>query len=174
MTQGLVMLFTGDGKGKTTAALGMALRAWGHGMRVLIIQFVKSGRFETGECLAAAHLGERFAIKTLGEGFVFGGEDTGRHREAAQRALAAAQKAVEKGGYDLVVLDEITHALRHGLISEESVLALIAAKPPAMHLVLTGRGAPQALIGRADMVTEMRDVKHHYQGGLAAQKGIEY
>lgn len=174
MSRGLVMVFTGDGKGKTTAALGMALRAWGHGMRVLVIQFVKSARVETGERLAAARLGERFVIKTLGEGFVFEGEDVERHREAARRALETAREAVQSGEYDLVVLDEITHALKHGLITEEAVLALLAAKSPAVHLVLTGRDAPEAIVARADLVTEMRAVKHHYQRGVPAQKGIEY
>ncbi|MEW6447773.1 MAG: cob(I)yrinic acid a,c-diamide adenosyltransferase [Bacillota bacterium] len=174
MKHGLVMIFTGNGKGKTTAAIGTALRAWGHGMRVLIVQFIKSGRVETGECLAAARLGERFVIKTLGEGFVFEGEDVERHRDAARRALEAAREAVQSGDWDLVVLDEITHALRHGLISEEAVLDLIIAKPPLVHLILTGRGASQALIERADTVTEMRCVKHHYEHGLAAQRGIEY
>lgn len=174
MTRGLVMIFTGDGKGKTTAALGAALRAWGHGMRVLIIQFVKSGRVETGESLAATRLGERFVIKTLGEGFVFGGEGVERHREAAERAIAEAREAVEKGEYDMVVLDEITHAINHGLITEEAVLALITAKPPPVHLILTGRGAADALVEHADTVTEMRDIKHHYEHGLAAQRGIEY
>ncbi|MGQ9513391.1 cob(I)yrinic acid a,c-diamide adenosyltransferase [Thermodesulfitimonas sp.] len=172
MAQGLVMVFTGDGKGKTTAALGMALRAWGHGMRVFIVQFVKSDRVKTGERLAAARLGERFVIETLGEGFVSPADDLARHREAAARALAAAREALTSG-YDLVVLDEITHALRHGLVSEEAVLELIAAKP-AVHLVLTGRDAPPALIARADLVTEMRAVKHHYTAGVPAQKGVEY
>ncbi|WP_334110353.1 cob(I)yrinic acid a,c-diamide adenosyltransferase [Thermodesulfitimonas autotrophica] len=173
MAQGLVMVFTGDGKGKTTAALGMALRAWGHGMRVFIVQFVKSDRVMTGERLAAAQLGERFVIQTLGEGFVFPAADRDRHREAAARALAAAREALT-GGYDMVVLDEITHALRHGLVSEEAVLMLIDAKPPAVHLVLTGRDAPPALVERADLVTEMRAVKHHYARGVPAQKGVEY
>jgi len=174
MKQGLVIVFTGDGKGKTTAALGMALRAWGHGMRVLIVQFIKSTRVETGERLAAARLGERFVIKTLGEGFLFGEGDLARHREAAGRALEAAREAVQSGEYDLVVLDEITHALRHGLITEEAVLELVTSKPPAVHLVLTGRDASRTLIERADLVTEMRAVKHHYQRGVPAQKGIEY
>ncbi|MEW6771406.1 MAG: cob(I)yrinic acid a,c-diamide adenosyltransferase [Bacillota bacterium] len=174
MSRGLVMVFTGDGKGKTTAALGMALRAWGHGMRVLVIQFVKSARVETGERLAAARLGERFVIKTLGEGFVFEGEDVERHRVAARRALETAREAVQSGEYDLVVLDEIIHALKHGLVSEEELVALIAAKSPAVHLVLTGRDAPEAIVARADLVTEMRAVKHHYRSGVPAQKGIEY
>lgn len=174
MSRGLVMVFTGDGKGKTTAALGMALRAWGHGMRVLVIQFVKSARVETGERLAAARLGGRFVIKTLGEGFVFEGEDVERHRVAARRALETAREAVQSGEYDLVVLDEIIHALKHGLVSEEELVALIAAKSPAVHLVLTGRDAPEAIIARADLVTEMRAVKHHYRSGVPAQKGIEY
>lgn len=175
MAQGLVIVFTGDGKGKTTAALGMALRAWGHGMRVFIVQFVKSDRVETGERLAAAQLGERFIIKTFGEGFIFPEEeDFGRHREAAERALATAREALTSGAYDMVVLDEITHALKHGLVGEEAVLELVAAKPSTVHLVLTGRDAPPALVACADLVTEMRAVKHHYAQGVPAQKGVEY
>ncbi|MEW6573928.1 MAG: cob(I)yrinic acid a,c-diamide adenosyltransferase [Bacillota bacterium] len=173
MKRGLVMVFTGDGKGKTTAALGLALRAWGHGMRVLVVQFIKSGAVTTGERLAAARLGDGFVIKTLGEGFL-DKKEIERHREAAERALAVAREAVEKGEYDLVVLDEITHAINYGLISEEAVLALIAAKQPPVYLVLTGRGASRALIEPADMVTEMHNIKHHYQRGVAAQEGIEY
>uniref|UniRef100_A0A7C1J831 Cob(I)yrinic acid a,c-diamide adenosyltransferase n=1 Tax=Ammonifex degensii TaxID=42838 RepID=A0A7C1J831_9THEO len=174
MTRGLVMVFTGDGKGKTTAALGMALRAWGHGMRVLVLQFVKSGRLETGERLAAARLGGRFVVKTLGEGFILPSGDLTHHREAAERALATAREALGSNAFDMVVLDEITHVLKHGLLREEEVLALVDAKPAEVHLVLTGRDASPALIARADLVTEMRVVKHHYEAGVRAQKGVEY
>lgn len=174
MKRGLILLFTGNGKGKTTAALGMALRAWGHGMRVLVIQFIKSARVETGERLAAVRLGERFVIRTLGEGFVFEGEDVERHREAARRALETAREAFKSGEHDLVVLDEITLAIKYGLISEEQVLELISLKPPATHLVFTGRDAPRSLVELADTVTEMESVKHHYLQRIEAQKGIEY
>ncbi len=174
MSKGLIIIFTGEGKGKTTAALGMALRAWGHEKKVLVIQFIKTKRFVTGESLAAERLGERFTIKTMGEGFVSGGVDLDRHRIGAQRALDSAREALSNPAIDVVVLDEITWALKYGLISEKQVLDLIALKPPATHLVLTGRDALPSLIEAADVVTEMKCVKHHYQRGVGAQKGVEY
>ncbi|MEW6172519.1 MAG: cob(I)yrinic acid a,c-diamide adenosyltransferase [Bacillota bacterium] len=174
MRRGLVMILTGDGKGKTTAALGMALRAWGHGMRVLIVQFIKSDRVMTGERLAAGRLDDGFSIETTGQGFVFDECDFSRHREAAQRAYSAAREALIEAKYDMVILDEVTWALKYGLVTEEQVLSLLESRPPEVHLVLTGRDAPRVLIERADTVTEMHDVKHHYRTGVGAQKGIEY
>ncbi|MEW6183877.1 MAG: cob(I)yrinic acid a,c-diamide adenosyltransferase [Bacillota bacterium] len=174
MIRGLVHLYTGDGKGKTTAALGMAFRAWGHGMRVLMIQFLKSGRVQTGERLAAGRIGDGFLIETMGEGFVFEESDTSRHHETAQQAYRAAREALIAAKYDMVILDEVTWAIKCGLVSEEQILTLLESRPPGVHLVLTGRDAPPSLIERADIVTEMRDIKHHYRAGVEAQKGIEY
>jgi len=173
--RGLVMVFTGDGKGKTTAALGLGLRAWGQGMRVLVLQFVKSPSRPAGEHEAVRRL-EGFEIRPMGLGFVRGrGEDELRpHREAARRALAAAREAVEGGEWDLVVLDEIFTALGLGLLAEEDLHAVLDARPPSLHLALTGRGAPETVVARADLVTEMREIKHHYARGIEAQKGIEY
>lgn len=173
--RGLVMVFTGDGKGKTTAALGMGLRAWGHGMRVLVLQFLKSPSWPTGEREAVRHL-EGFEIRPLGLGFVRGKseEELRPHREAAGKALAVAREALAAGKWDLVVLDEVFAAINLGLLTEEAVHALLDARSPAVHLVLTGRGAPERIIARADLVTEMREVKHHYARGVGAQRGIEY
>ncbi|MEW6541678.1 MAG: cob(I)yrinic acid a,c-diamide adenosyltransferase [Bacillota bacterium] len=172
--RGLVLVFTGDGKGKTTAALGLALRAWGQGLRVLVIQFVK-GDVETGELKAAARM-DGLEVRPLGAGFVFPGDEEGlhRHREAAAAALGAARAALEGRGYEMVVLDEIFVALSLGLVTLDEVSALPDQKPEGVHLVLTGRGAPPEIVARADLVTEMREIKHHYRSGVGAQRGIEY
>ncbi len=172
--KGLVLVFTGNGKGKTTAALGLALRAWGHGMRVLILQFIKGAR-ETGELKAAARM-DGLEIRPLGAGFVYGEDEAARarHREAAAEALDAARAALGADGPEVVILDEILCALGLGLVSLADVLALVSAKPPDVHLVLTGRGAPPEILARADLVTEMREVKHPYYAGVKAQKGVEF
>lgn len=172
--RGLVMVFTGNGKGKTTAALGLALRALGQGMRVLMLQFVK-GDTGSGELKAASRI-EGLEIRPLGIGFVHLGDEKAlvKHREAAARALAEGWTAVRAGAHEMVILDEILVAVKLGLITEADVLGLVEAKPPELHLVLTGRGASPRLVEMADLVTEMLEVKHHYQDGVRAQKGIEY
>ncbi len=172
--RGLVLVFTGDGKGKTTAALGLALRAWGQGMRVLVIQFIKAD-VETGELKAAARL-DGLEIRPLGAGFVYPGDEQAleRHREAATAALAAGRAALEGKQHHMIVLDEIFYALGLDLVTAEQVLALLALKPEGVHLVLTGRGAPPEILARADLVTEMREIRHHYRNGVKAQQGIEY
>lgn len=173
--RGLVMIFTGNGKGKTTAALGMSLRAWGQGMRVLVVQFLKSSSWPTGERDAAEHL-EGFDILPMGLGFVRGQseEELRPHREAAKNAVVAAREAMASNERDILVLDEVFVALALGLLTEQDVHAVLDARPQSMHLVLTGRGAPQAVVDRADLVTEMREIKHHYNQGIEAQKGVEY
>lgn len=172
--RGLVLVFTGDGKGKTTAALGLALRALGQGMRVLMLQFVK-GDTGPGELKAAAGIGG-LEIRPLGAGFVRPGDEQSlvKHREAAARALAEARTALRAGEHEMIILDEILVAVGMGLIAEADVLGLVEAKPAKVHLVLTGRGASPRLVQEADLVTEMREVKHHYRNGVRAQKGIEY
>ncbi len=174
-TTGLVLVFTGDGKGKTTAALGTALRAWGQGMRVLFLQFIK-GSWSTGEQSAAAKLGAAFEIRQLGEGF-FNTNDpeaVKRQKEAAAKGLEAARQALASKQYQLVVLDEINYALSYGLLETDEVLKLIECKPKEVHLILTGRNAPEEIISRADLVTRMEAVKHPYEKGIPAQRGIEY
>lgn len=172
--KGLVIVFTGNGKGKTTAALGMALRAWGQNMKILVLQFIKGGA-TYGELKAGAKL-EGLKIRPLGEGFITGGsgEELDRHRKAAREALEEARRELAGGRWDMLILDEIIYAAGFKLLSEEDLLDVISLKPPGTHLVLTGRNAPQSLIDRADLVTEMREIKHPYSKGIKAQKGVEF
>lgn len=168
-----ILIFTGDGKGKTTAALGLALRAVGHGMRVLVLQFVKAGQL-TGELAAAQRL-PGFTITQGGRGFVpqetspsFSG-----HREAAEELLRQADEALLSGAYDVVVLDEVCVAIARKLLTEQAALAVMNHARPGSVLVLTGRGATPGLIAKADTVTEMCSRKHGMQSGIKAQRGVE-
>ncbi|MCL4442338.1 MAG: cob(I)yrinic acid a,c-diamide adenosyltransferase [Firmicutes bacterium] len=172
--KGLVLVFTGNGKGKTTAALGLALRSWGHDMNVLMLQFIKSR--QCGEHLAAQRMQSEFEIRPLGRGFINfnNAEDLVRQQQAAREALQQVEDAMLSGQYQVLILDEILYALKYGLIDLPGVLALIDGKPDALHLVLTGRDAPPEIIDRAHLVTEMKEIKHPYQQGIPAQKGIEY
>ena len=176
MSKGLVIVFTGNGKGKTSAALGIALRAFGHGMHVSIVQFIK-GASDTGESRASERLGPEIEFVSQGRGFVTKQEDKTRlieHRKAAEEALALARQQMLSGKYDILVLDEINNAVQLGLIDSSAVLDLIRNKPPQLHLVLTGRDAHPDLIAAADMVTEMRSIKHPFESGIPAQKGIDF
>ncbi|NYE57646.1 cob(I)yrinic acid a,c-diamide adenosyltransferase [Carboxydothermus ferrireducens] len=170
--KGLVLVFTGNGKGKTTSALGMALRAWGQGMRILVLQFIKGG-WKYGELKAAEALGERFVMRQMGEGFL-SEEKFDEHRRAAQEALEEAKKEILSGNWDMIILDEIIYSVGYGLVDEEQVLDLIKIKPEKLHLVLTGRNASERIIEAADLVSEIREIKHPYQKGIPAQKGIEF
>ena len=174
-TNGLVIINTGNGKGKTTAALGLALRAWGQGLRVLVLQFIK-GNWKYGELRAAEKLGPNFVIRQMGEGFVNRGasDDKGEHLQAAQRTLAAAAQEMNSGQWDLIILDEINYAIKFGLVSPAEALGLIEKKPAQLHLAFTGRDALPEIIEKADLVTEMREIKHPHQQGIKAQKGIEF
>ncbi len=169
---GQVHVYTGDGKGKTTAAFGLVLRAVGHDMRVYVGQFMKGQPY--GEIQALAHHPLVTIVQYGTPGYIRR-EDVGQgDRQRATDGLALARDAIVSGGFDLVVLDEIATAVWFGLLSVDDVLALIAAKPPAMELVLTGRRAPQAVLDRAGLVTEMREVKHYYRDGVLARPGVEY
>ena len=175
---GLVVVFTGDGKGKTTAAMGLALRAVGNGMRVRVIQFIK-GTWKTGEVAAIEPLRPRFEIARAGRGFTIESLRDPRipmedHVAAAQQGLEEAREAIASPDLDVLVLDEIFGSITAKLVTLEQVLGLITAKSPDLHLVLTGRGAPEEIVARADLVTEMRLVKHPYRQGIAAQRGIEF
>ena len=179
--RGLIIVNTGNGKGKTTASLGVALRALGHGWRVLVIQFFKGDwPVVFGELEMAKRLAPQFEVLQLGKGFVKHMGDAKpfeEHLAAAKDALRIAKEQITSGAYDLIVLDEIIYAIDYAgvqLVSLEDVLALLDAKPKALHLVLTGRGAPQALIDRADLVTEMQEIKHPWQQKIPAQVGIDY
>lgn len=174
-TTGLTLVFTGNGKGKTTAALGMALRAWGQDMQVLILQFIKGG-WKYGELKAAEKLDSRFEMQQMGEGFIrdAGDKDLEKHRIAAQKALAQARQAVREGKYDMLILDEINNAINYGLVDLADVSKIIHDKPSELHLVLTGRNVADEIVALADLVTEMREVKHPFASGIKAQKGIEF
>ncbi|MGD0094470.1 MAG: cob(I)yrinic acid a,c-diamide adenosyltransferase [Planctomycetota bacterium] len=168
-----VLLFTGDGKGKTTAALGMALRACGHGLRVLVVQFIKAA--PTGELAAMRYL-PGFELVQAGRGFLPkpGSPQFEEHRRAAAAGLVQADLALASGRYELVILDEICGAVVAGLLSEDDVAALVGKRPPALTMVLTGRGATPRLLALADTVTEMRCIKHAFSTGRKAQKGVEF
>lgn len=175
-TKGLILVHTGDGKGKTTAGLGLALRAWGSGLRVLILQFIKGG-WKYGELEAIERLGQldgRIEIRPLGLGLMRSDEDREKHIKAAAKALQESERMMVSGQYDLIIFDEINYAVKFGLISLDDVLALLDKKPEKLHVLLTGRDARPELIERADLVTEMKLVKHPYQQGIKAQQGIEF
>ncbi|HMC82256.1 MAG TPA: cob(I)yrinic acid a,c-diamide adenosyltransferase [Candidatus Polarisedimenticolia bacterium] len=175
-TTGLVIVHTGNGKGKTTAALGLALRAVGHDFRVIMIQFVK-GTWHTGELDSAKRLAPHLEILTAGRGFYKILDDQlppEEHRQAAREGLALAREKMKSGDYKMVILDEVNVAVSLGLLSLDDLLALVDEKPPDLHLVLTGRGAVPDLITKADLVTEMVLVKHPYDSGVDAQKGVDF
>ena len=170
---GLVIINTGGGKGKTTAALGLALRAAGHGQKVLILQFIK-GAWKTGE----AKIKPEIEMEQLGKGFIKFTDGklqiTEKDRENAEESLRYAKEKINSGKYDMVILDEINNILAYGLIDEGEVIDLINKRPKGLSLVLTGRGAPDELIEVADTVSEIRKIKHAYSKGIKAKKGIEY
>ncbi len=170
--RGLVMVYTGNGKGKTTAAVGQALRAIGHGYRVYMIHFMK-GR-DYGEFLAAGRLPNLTVVRAGRDVFVNRENPEPVDIELARDGFERAKKAVCSGEYDLVVLDEIIVAVDYGLISEKELFELLEQKPPRVDLVLTGRGASPELVKRADMVSEILAIKHHYDAGVDGRKGIEY
>lgn len=173
--RGLVLVYTGDGKGKTTAAFGLALRAAGRGLRVHVIQFIK-GAMKTGEVDLIAGGLPLITVERVGKGFTWRRDVVPTfedHVAAARAGLARAREAVTSGDYRVVILDEINVALKKKLLPVEEVIALLGARPGHLHLVLTGRGAPEELLERADLVTEMRCVKHPFQRGIPAQVGID-
>lgn len=169
--EGLLIVYTGNGKGKTTAAFGLALRAAGHGLRVCIIQFIK-GDWQTGEIAALARFDE-IELHVTGCGFTWTCTPEEVER-AAEEGWQLAREKVLSGRFELVILDELTYLLRYGLLAEEEVLDLCARRPPGLHLVITGRHATSGLLAAADLVTEMQEVKHPHNHGGRARKGIEY
>ncbi len=172
--KGLLMVNTGDGKGKTTAALGMMLRAKGHGMRVCMFQMLKSWRVEYGEHLAATQVG--LEIIPLGDGCQWDWDDEETARKVNLAGWETVKKAILSGGYDLIVVDELTYLFHFGWLNVQTVCDWITNnKPPALHLLITGRDAPQALIAIADLVTRMQAVKHPFRDQkLKGQAGIEF
>jgi len=173
LEEGIVQVYTGNGKGKSTAAFGLALRAIGRGLKVYIIQFIKGG-FDYGELYIVDKL-PNLTLKAFGRGkFVTEKPPEKVDVQFAEEALALAEKIVKSGEYDIVILDEVNVALNLKLIKTGRVVELIKAKPKHVELVLTGRYAPNEIIELADLVTEMREVKHPYNKGFEARKGIEY
>ena len=174
MQKGLIIVNTGNGKGKTTAALGLAIRAWGQGLKVLILQFIK-GSWKYGELAAISKMDDNIVIMPLGEGFTNKNlQEKEKHKFVAIEALTTAEKEVKSKKWDMIILDEINYALKYDLLELNSVLKLLDEKDSSLHLVLTGRDAKEEIISRADMVTEMKELKHHYKNGIKAQRGIEF
>lgn len=171
--KGLLIVHTGTGKGKSSAAFGMALRCIGHGMKVGVVQFVK-GMWETGERLALDRFPDLCVFKALGEGFTWETQDKDRDIAAARKALDAARAMLADPAFRMVILDEVNVVLRYGYLTLDEVLAAVAARPASTHVVLTGRGAPEALIEAADLATEMTLLKHPFRSGVKAQKGVEF
>lgn len=173
--RGLILINTGPGKGKTTAAMGTALRAVGNGMRVLMLQFLK-GSWHYGELDAVESFGGRWVMKQMGRGFVkIGGAETDpEDLRMVEAAWEEARQAILSGEWDMVVLDEINYAIGYGMLDPAKVVETLQQKPKMVHVILTGRNAHPTLVEIADTVTEMREVKHAYQKGILAQRGIEY
>ena len=174
--KGLIIVYTGPGKGKTTAALGAALRAVGQGLKVLMVQFIK-GSWHYGELDAAEMLGrDRFSILPMGRGFVKIGAEKPDPEDVrlVEEAWRFASEKIAGGEHDLVILDEINYAISYRMLEPERVVEALKSKPEMVHVILTGRNAHPSITEVADLVTEMREVKHPYQKGILAQRGIDY
>ena len=173
---GLVIVYTGKGKGKTTAALGMALRAVGHDHKICMIQFIK-GSWHYGEMTSSKLLEPQFELVAVGKGFVGILDDKSpreEHVKIAQEAMHISREKIQSKKYDIIILDEINYAVNLGLVEVNDVLDLIKIKPSTLHLVLTGNYASNEIINAADLVTEMKEIKHPFQVGIKAKKGIDY
>ncbi|HEB31443.1 MAG TPA: cob(I)yrinic acid a,c-diamide adenosyltransferase [Spirochaetes bacterium] len=173
MKRGLIVVFTGEGKGKTTAALGLAMRALGHEYRVGMVQFIK-GPWKSGELISAKRFEDLMDIYTLGRGFLLDAEDIEKDKEAAKEAWEFAKDIIIKSKYDIVILDELTYLIKYKMVEEDEVIDFLIKKPDKLHIVITGRDASSRLIDVADMVTEMKEIKHPLNGGIKCQKGIEF
>ena len=173
-TRGLVIINTGNGKGKTTAALGLMMRAWGHDMKVIMLQFVKKSTANFGEHRAARKMG--IEIVPRGAGFTLpgkGGKNEAENKLLSREQWDKARETINSGSYQIIVLDEFTYPLKYGWLSVEEVIEALKGRPAKVHVVITGRDAPQELIDFADVVTEMKEIKHPLKKGIKAQKGIE-
>ena len=173
MKKGLLIVNTGDGKGKTTAALGMAIRAAGHGLKICFIQFIK-GSWKYGELEAVKRFEDVIDFQVMGRGFTWKSKDIEKDRLVACEGWELARKAIVSGRYHMVVLDEFTYLLTYRMVALTTVLETLAQRPEMLHVVVTGRNAPREMIDAADLVTEMRTVKHPLKSGIKAQKGVEF
>ena len=172
-TNGLLMVNTGNGKGKTTAALGLAFRALGHNLPVCVIQFIK-GTWKYGELTSAERFDGLLEFHIVGKGFTWASQDPEADRQAAREGWELAKSFITAGTHHLLILDEFTYAIKFGMVEEAEVLATLRDKPESLHILITGRDASPALMEMADLVTEMREVKHPFNTGTKAQKGIEF
>jgi cob(I)alamin adenosyltransferase len=176
MNDGLTIVYTGKGKGKTTAALGIALRATGYDKKICMIQFIK-GSWHYGEMYSSKRLEPEFEMIAIGKGFVGIIDDKSpkdEHERVAAEAIKISTEKIQSGKYDIVILDEINYAINLGLIKIEDVINLIKSKPPRLDLILTGNYAKDKIIELADLVTEMKEIKHPFQRGIKAKKGIDF
>ena len=171
--KGLLIVYTGAGKGKTTAALGMAVRCIGHGMNVAVVQFIK-GAIETAEERTLQSFGDRVTFLRMGEGYTWDTQDRARDTQFAQRAWEQACAFLCDPSYAMVILDEFNIALHHEYVSLTDVPPVVHQRPAMQHVVMTGRGAPLELMDEADLVTEMKQVKHPFRKGITAQRGVEF
>jgi cob(I)alamin adenosyltransferase len=174
-SKGMLLVFTGNGKGKTTAAMGVALRAVGQGLRVLMIQFIK-GSWHYGELDGAAMLGGAFEIRPMGRGFVKVGTEKPDAEDVrlCDEAWKSAVEAMQSDRYDMLILDEVNYVIHYGMLSIERVLADLAARPERLHVIATGRNAHPLMVEAADLVSEIKEIKHPFQRGILAQRGIDY
>jgi cob(I)alamin adenosyltransferase len=170
-SHGLIWINTGNGKGKSTAAFGVAMRAIGQGLTVSVIQFIK-GKWKTGELQAAERLG--LELLPMGKGFTWESQNLEEDKTLMRQAWAVASEKILSGQFDLIILDEISYVLGYGYLAVDDVIQVLKSRPQHVHVVLTGRNAPEEIIALADGVTEMRDVKHPYRNGVPAQKGIDF
>jgi cob(I)alamin adenosyltransferase len=178
--RGLILVVTGDGKGKTTSALGLAFRALGNGLRVFMVQYIK-GKWKTGEKKLADllrahadHLGLEIEIRPMGDGFTWITQNREQDMATTRQIWEVSKEAIAARRYDLVILDEINVVMKLGYLDPQEVVAFLQTKDPDLHVVLTGRGAPPEVIAVADMVSEVKMIKHHYKAGVKAQQGIEF
>ncbi|TKB66302.1 MAG: cob(I)yrinic acid a,c-diamide adenosyltransferase [Nitrospira sp.] len=171
--KGLLIVYTGAGKGKTTAALGMILRCIGHGWKVAVVQFIK-GAIDTAEERALKSFGDRMRFLRMGEGYTWETQDRERDTQCAQQAWAKVCEFLRDPSYAMVVLDEFNIALKHGYVALDDVLPVLRNRPPMQHVVITGRGGPAEILEEADLVTEMKQVKHPFRNGIKAQPGVEF
>ena len=173
MTKGILAVFTGNGKGKTTSALGLAFRALGHGHKVCVIQFIK-GNWISGEQIFAKSLSPLLDFHVMGKGFTWQSDNLEEDTALAQKAWNFAVQTIEQNQHHLVILDELTYLVRYNMISEQELVQALTRRPAEMHVVVTGRHASEGLLGLADLVTEMVEIKHPYAAGIAAQKGFDF
>jgi len=171
--KGLLMVYTGAGKGKTTAALGMAIRCLGHGMKVGVVQFIK-GAIDTAEERILKSFGNQLVFLRMGEGYTWESQDRERDTQVAQVAWAEAEKFLQDPAIGMVILDELNIAIHHEYVALAQVLKAVTQRPPMLHVVITGRGAKPELIEAADLVSEIKMIKHPFRKGIKAQKGVEF